>query len=641
MFIEYDQTPNNKISDAKTPYLGAGTSDQTLPLGFVGAENTRGMSSLISSLNSIEIKTERDKTEVGLSWIPMKNLEVSGSYSHETKEGTGTLGSIFGTNGGNPRGSVLAIPVNYSFDEFDLKISRTGKKSQFQLSYHMSLFENDDTGVIWDNAFDDPGNWCTAFCGAGNSFGEFSQGGRGRISLDPDNKAHQINFSGGYTIAPTTRITANVSYGWMEQDDTFLPTTTVGAFRTVEGLPRQNLDGEIKTLFANVTLSTRPVKNLDVRARLIYNDRDNETPRDVYLYVHNDSHAQSTNPASTDRRYNRPYSMENLKFKLDAGYRLGKGNKLSFGYEYEEIDRDFSEVANSDEQTFSIKLSNTSLDFADGWIKFNWSSREGSDYITNQQFLDGHDPHVIAAISASNPAGLYENDPLLQKFIMADRERDLISAAVNLYPFELVSFSITGKYSNDDYDKTEIGLQKRKNSNITFDVTYNPENDVDAYTFVTFENYESNQRSYQRRGGPFPPGVMRNPGSFWTIDSKDDVLTFGAGLKWDVVKDKFNLKIDYIYSDAETEIDPYSTGQRYLPFPDDITTKLNSISLTGEYAFRENMRLKFRYLYEEYQTKDFALDNVESNTLANVILPANPSPNYEVNLIGLTYIYNF
>ncbi|NIN35729.1 MAG: MtrB/PioB family outer membrane beta-barrel protein, partial [Gammaproteobacteria bacterium] len=61
--------------------------------------------------------------------------------------------------------------------------------ARLQMSYQLSLFNNQKSSVVWDNAYDDPGNWCSAFCGAGNSFVEFSQGGRGRISLDPDNQA--------------------------------------------------------------------------------------------------------------------------------------------------------------------------------------------------------------------------------------------------------------------------------------------------------------------------------------------------------------------------------------------------------------------------------------------------------------------
>ena len=437
------------------------------------------------------------------------------------------------------------------------------------------------------------------------------------------------------------RITANVSYGWMEQDDTFLPITTISEYSTVEGLPRQSLDAQIKTLFANVTFSSRPTKNLDIRAKLIYDDRDNNTPRDVYLYVHNDSRTQSTDADSTDRRYNRPYSLEKLQFKLDAGYRLGMRNKLSLGYEYTDISRDFSEVASNREHTLSIKLSNRSLDYADGWIQYKRSSRDGeSNYIHNQQFLEGHDPDAIALIAASDPDALSENDPLLRKFFMSARERDQISAAVNLYPSELVSFSITGKYSNDDYDKTEVGLQKSENADITLDVTYNAAYGLDAYTYITYENYSRNQRGYQRMGGNFPLGAIRDPGSFWTIDTEDDVLTVGAGLKWDIIQDKFNVKIGYTYSHATTEIDPDSTGRNHLPLPD-ITTELHSISLTGEYALREDMRLRLKCIYDGYRTEDFALDNVTSDTLANVILPGHYSPDHDVNLIGLTYIYNF
>jgi hypothetical protein len=46
-------------------------------------------------------------------------------------------------------------------------------------------------------------------------------------------------------------------------------------------------------------------------------------------------------------------------------------------------------------------------------------------------------------------------------------------------------------------------------------------------------------------------------------------------------------------------------------------------------------------MYEDFNIKDFALDNVEVNTLANVILLGNESPDYDVTLVGLSYYYKF
>jgi MtrB/PioB family decaheme-associated outer membrane protein len=613
-FIEYDQIPHNKFGDAATPYLGSGTSDQTLNRYRIGG---------------------------GFNWIPMNNWNISGHYRHEIKDGRETLGSIFGTNGGNPRAVILVVPVDYQFNDFDLQIGWTGKDARFQLSYLHSFFNNQKSAVTWDNAYDDPGNWCSSFCGAGNSLVEFSQGGRGRIGLEPDNQAQTINFNGAYNLGSKVRIAGNLSYGWMKQNEAFLPYSTVPEFTTVEDLPRPSLDGEIENIFANIDISARPVRNLNISARLNYEKRDNNTPRDVYLVVHSDSNIQDDDPDSTDRRLNRTYNLERLRFKLDAGIRLGMKNRLSFGYEFEDTDRLFIDVLSNDEHTFNVKLSTRSLDFAGGWIKYTRSVRNGSDYISNQAFLDGHDPAVIAAITASDPDALFENDPLIRRFNMADRDQDSVSASINFYQIDPLTFSMTGTYADSDYDKTEIGLQKSQKSNITFDVTFNPVDDFDGYAFITYDYFQNIQRGYRRRGGNFPPDAVRDSGDFWEIDSTDDILTVGAGLTWDVIKDLFNINLNYVHSHAVTEIIPDSVNQEFQRFPEDLISTLNSVSLTGEYSINEISGLRLKLMYEDFNIKDFALDNVEVNTLANVILLGNESPDYDVTLVGLSYYYKF
>lgn len=644
VYLDYDQTPHNRLDDARTPFLGAGSADQTLAANFISTgNNTTGMTNLLTVLNNIEIETERQKFGGGFKWIPMKDWELSADFHHEIKEGSETLGSIFGTNGGNPRSVILAIPVDYDFDEFNIKLSHIGKKAQLQLNYHLSLFNNNNSGgVLWDNPYNAVANWCNA-CPGGVSPNSFATGGRGRMGLDPDNEAHQITFSGGYTITPTTRLTANVSYGWMTQDETFLPFSTFDSIlATTEPLPRTNLDGEINTLYAQVALSTRPLRNLDLRAQFTYDDRDNDTPRDVYLIVHSDVQAQNTSATSTDRRLNRPYSLEKLKFKLDAGYRVGMSSKLSASYEYEENNRDFSEVASTDEHTVKLKFSVNPFAMASGWVQFSHASRDGDTYVSNQPFLDGHDPAVIAAATGPTDPDLFENDPLLRKFYMADRDRNQFKAMVNYYPNDVASISVTGKYKSDKYEETQIGLQESKNTSITFDVTVNPSDKIGTYAYFTFDNYDNNQRGFRRRNTPLPPGGNRNCAGcgFWTIETQDDVYTFGAGLDWVIIKDKFNINLDALYTRAITEVTPDSASQAFLDFPD-LTTRLSSLGLTGEYKINENRGLRFKYSYERFKTTDFGLDMVTPDILSNVILLGNSSPDYNAHVFGISYFYNF
>lgn len=645
VYFEYDQIPHFRLDDAKTPYLGAGTTDQTLPGGFISTnDDTTGMTNLSGLLRSVEIDTERQRYGGGFKWMPLKMWELRGSYRHEVKDGAETLGSIFGSNGGNPRSVILAIPVEYNFDEFETSLGFTSKLLQLQLSYHLSLFSNDAAAYLWDNPFNAVSNWC-ATCPGGVSPNAFASGGRGRMGLDPDNEAHQITFSGGYNINNHTRLTANLSYGWMKQNETFLPYSTFDPIlATVEPLPRTSLNGEIDTLLVNIGISSRPLRNLDLRARFTYDDRANQTPRNVYLIVHNDVTAQSTAADSTDRRLNRPYSLERLGMKLDAGYRLGMGSKMTASYAYQRNQRDFSEVKTTDEHTGKVKFSMNPFTLASGWVQYSHAIRNGSGYISNQQLLDGHDPAVITALANTAPDDLFENDPLLRKHYMADRKRDQLSATVNFYPHEMAVISMSGRYNSDDYEKSQVGLMESKNSSATLDVTFTPADNFTGYAFVTYENYDNKQRGFSHPGflGALTPDTDRIAvfgDAWWTIDSEDNVYTFGTGLDWSVIKDIFKVNLDLLHSRSTTEVDPQS-NLALLPFPK-LTTRISSVNLSGEYRFKENMGVRLRYQYERFKAADFALDMVTPDILSNVILMGNSSPEYSVHNFGLSYFYNF
>ena len=141
---------------------------------------------------------------------------------------------MFGTSGGNPAAAIVPEPVDYETDQIDVVLGYLGKKGQFELGYHLSLFRNDKTSLTWENPFTGP--WAPAA-----SF----PAGLGRLGLPPDNEAHQITFSGGYTLGATTRVTATMAYGRMTQDDDFLPFTINPGLLFTTTWPRSSLDGEI------------------------------------------------------------------------------------------------------------------------------------------------------------------------------------------------------------------------------------------------------------------------------------------------------------------------------------------------------------------------------------------------------------
>jgi MtrB/PioB family decaheme-associated outer membrane protein len=631
LYFEFDQIPHLVMDDGLTPFLGAGTTRQTLPAGWVGAGATAGMTALVPSLRGVDIETERQRFGGGIKWQVADRWQVRGNYRHEIKDGSDALGAIFANTGGNPRGSVLAVPIDYKVDEFDVGVSYAGRTFQSSLSYSLSLFNNSDRALLFDNPFNNA---------AWSPGANFDDGAVGRMGLAPDNTAWNIAYAGGYNIGDRTRVTANISYGQMKQDDAFLPFSSV--FAAAIPLPRPDLNGEIETVYVNVNFFTLLTNRIDLRARYTYDDRNNQTPQDIYVVIPGDSLVQQ-GLVSDRARVNRPYSMERHKFEVDTGYRFLDWAKLSAGYQYEEKDRDFSEVRTTSEHTGSVKLSGNPFTHVDGWIRYSYSVRDGSTYVSNEPFLAGHNPAFVAAEAAIDPDLLFENDPLLRKYPFADRDRTQLAGSMNVYPFETVTFSIHGSYNRDNYDRTQIGLREASNHSIGLDLSYNPRKDFLIYGFLSRENYYYRQLAFSRGGGILAPGTDRIAvfgDRSWMVENRDRVNTGGAGFDWTVVEDKLDIKLDYSFSRSETEVKPASAALPFLPLPD-LESSVHRLNVLGQYRFTERWGMRVRYLYERFRTDDFALDGVMPNTLANVILLGNSAPRYNEHLIGVSVFYEF
>ena len=678
IFFMYDQIPHNQYN-GWTPFIGAGTATQTLPAGFIGGGSTSAMTNLMSNLHRIRIDTERKRYGGGVTWDFNDNWKFMGTFRHETKEGSDPIGAIFGSTGGNPRGSVIARDIDYDMNEFAASLTFKDKDWQHILSYTLSLFDNNNHALRFDNPFNQS-QWA-----AGSNF---SDGAVGQVGYEPDNEAFTVNYQGGYNFNPSTRITANVSYGQMTQDAAFLPYSSVHA-ATVP-LPRTNLDGEIDTLHANVNMFTHYGRNIDLRVRYTYDDRDNNTPRDIYMRIPGDAATQGV-VTDGNARVNWPYSTTTHTLDVDGSYRFRPMmTKLGVGYTFKSKERDYSETSTVDEHTFHAKLSATPLDTVSGWLKYSFSTRNGEanpdadvldfiqeinaalgaagpvsgdfmNYLNNNPLLTGHSSAhieeivtdfqngVLAGDTAAQLNGilgeLFENDPLMRKYYQANRLRNEFSGTINFYPNDALTYTLTGKYNVDDYNQTHDGLTGSRNANLTLDTSYSPGQNLTTYAYLTYEynNYEQRGFYHPGFGGaltPWTPRITQFGDNWWNQKITDDIYSVGGGLDWQVIKDKLRVKLDYVYSYGNTQTVTGADTLAYMPLPD-ITTRLSRVSLTGDYKARDNITIRFKYAFEHFNSTDFALDNVGVDTLANVILLGNSSPNYNVHVFGVSLVYAF
>ena len=639
VYFDYDELPHFQIGDAKTLFVGAGTTFQTTPGGWTTADSTTLLTAanpgVFPSNNQVDIATDRTTLGGGLSWIPAEHWLFKANYHHQIKDGTEHLAAYFGTDEDSARSSTLIIPVDYNFDDFDMGISFANEKYQLDLRYYLSLFNNDNKSIIFQNPFDGTTNPGT-------------DGVFGQTSSPPDNRMHMVSLTGGYNFGETSRVSADVSYAKMLQDDAFLPYTINPALAT-SALPRSNLDGEVDKIHAAFNYSTRPWKKLDLGARYTYDDWDNNTPRNQYFINMNDTEDQATDPAELDNRIPRNYSFRQQKVNLDAGYRLTNQTKLTLGYAYDWHEQNYSEVAITREHTGKVKLSSSLSSMASGWIEYAYSDRNGSNYVVTRPFLSNIS---VADYLSANPGvdcntfpfiDCRSNDPWLRKSYLANRQKNQITASLTIIPVDLISLGLTGRYSNEDYNETIVGLTGLETYSATLDVGYTPSENIDTYAYYTHEFFNRKQL-----GLTTDPDSLTPTPNQWAMTSNDSSFTLGAGIKWSKIKDKYDLTADYVFSKALTSINPTCIiGPLFTPcsgsessFPD-LTTSIHSFRLLGDYHYKNNVTMRLTYLFEHFSNKDWALDGTGQNAIDQVITLGNSSPDYNAHAFGFSVIYQF
>lgn len=585
----YDELPHLVEDSAATPFLNTGSSQDSLALpdNWVPANSTRNMTTLPTSLQEVDIHTKRKTLQGGFSYLPSQHVEFVGKVNRIKKEGTDAIGGAIGSSFGSSRASILHGPIDYETYQVDFSASYTRRRFQSQLGYHGSFFDDQQNSLTWINPFVD--------ATSANSLG--------RLALPPDNRFNQVYASLGYDIMSHTRASAYLAIGRMTQDENFLPYTT-NANLPASVLPTNSLDGEVDTRLVDVKLSSRPLPKLRLSAQYKYNERDNKTDQNSYDYVVADT------ALSTNARTNLPYGYQQNLWKLEAGYQLPGRTELSAGFDYDRFERPLQEVDETRDKTFWSRFKFRPLVRLDAWVKYAYADRSASDY------------QVISAIEPPQ-------NPQMRIFYMAERDRNEISGSISMVALDDLNIDLTGFYAKDDYNDTSIGLIDADDLSYTVDLSYTPRDTITAYLFYTYERIESRQRNSAFLAAPV-----------WNEKSRDTFDTAGVGVKVEAIRRKLDVGADYLYSRGRGKIDVQGIGGDNDSFPN-LKTRLHGFSLYADYKLRPNMSVKAGYRYEKYDSSNWSLDDVSTNTIPSVLSLGSPSPYYTQNVYSLSLLYQF
>ena len=623
--VDYREIPNNRFSDGLTPYREQSSGVWNLPAGWEAdprRSNTRGFLTLQESLVDLKVDTKRRRLDLAYDRKLSSTWKLEIDFRHETKKGERTLGSIFGYSSANPRGVILPAPVDHSTDIVEAMFNYGTSRLQFGFGIYASFFNNHDDTLSFQNPYSHLTSWDDSVAFPGS---------QGRTALEPDNSYIQIKAYGGMNFSSTTRLSAAFSYGKMKQDDDLLPYSINPDLVVHTPVPLSSLDAKINTTMFNIRLTSQLARRLGLAVNYHYDDRDNKTPRAVYPYIGGDSQDQ---PDLEFGRINRPYSYTRQKADAILTYRLARSARFKAGVEYLDYDRDFQEVKDSNELAWLAGVSFRGWSQASLKFDFRTSDRDVSEYIGNVPLIDSYLPGVISDDE-------WENHPLLRKYFLTDRNRDEYRIRADFFPSTRYNFGFASSYLKDDYDAGYFGLNEAKIKSWTVDAGWFPREQIALTGFYTHESYDASQSSRFLHNSNSTGDAINN----WFADTEDRVDTYNIALTFtDIGADKgwkgVGFGMDYTYSNTESMIDVVSVSADTAPLPD-LISKMQTFSIWGSIEVGDRSSIRLTAESAQFKSKDWALDNVDTDTLAWVLLLGQGAANYDLWLISASWSYRF
>src|SRR5882672_6634203 len=258
--LGYDDFRRNLSDSYQSPFLGLGSTNLTLPAGWLKPQvpqvnatnlNYRGLSPVagqgsvvnssglvvpptaaqLSTLAAIvaadtgayhrfNTYTERRRGEVGFGVNLNRNLLLTGSFRHETRDGFRLLGVV--SSAVQENSVTLPDVIDTTTEQFNLGLEYTQHSGFLKFGYYGSLFKNDVTGISWQ----DPANPARV----------------ATMSSSPSNQFHQLNLVGGLDLPAATKLVANLSYGRSRQNEAFLSDSSMPL-----GLPASSANALVVT----------------------------------------------------------------------------------------------------------------------------------------------------------------------------------------------------------------------------------------------------------------------------------------------------------------------------------------------------------------------------------------------------------
>lgn len=579
--LGYAEIPHGTSDATTTPFVGAGTALQTLPAGYPAASTAQ--MPLATTLQPLSPGTKRSRFDLGTAWQSGNHWTHRVSVRHEVRDGREvTAGSFYVT------AAQLISPVNQVTDQFEVSTSFASHDLQASLAYQASSFRNDDASLTWANPF------LPVVPGATS----------GQLALAPDNRFQQLVATGAYALLPWLRVSGEMAGGRMTQDAAFLVATLTPALAGAAApLPQASLHGRVDTFNASFSLTATPIDGLRLVASYLRNNHDNRTPTAAYPAVSTDIILGPV-PRQTPA-----FSFKQDRVKLGADYRFSKGLTAAAGADWEQVQRSYQDVVNTDESKV--------------WARVVWQALEPLGVALKVAHAERTHSTYGVATWVTSP-----QNPLLRLPYLADRRRDMVGMRADLAVSETLGLGAYVDTAQDDYTSSPVGLHNGHTTSGGLDASYALSEQTQLQAYAQGERMRLRQT-----------GSEAYAQADWSGSTINEAYVLGLGVKHSALGGKLELTGDIVTARSRNNV--AVEGNRPGPaYP--INTQLrDSLRLRATYRLQDGLWLSGTYRHERQTAQDWQLDGIGPATLQNLLALGQTPPRYRVDMVGVTLRYGF
>jgi MtrB/PioB family decaheme-associated outer membrane protein len=585
--LSWDEIPRRLDDTGRTVFSGLGSDSLTLPSGWVRGNFTGDFTALDANLQDFKLGWDRKAAGLGIEFIQSQRLRYEADWTRETKEGRGlTWGNFLGT------AAELVKPLDYQTDQVDAAVVYAAAGWNMRLAYYGSFFSNQNTSLSWENPFNGPD--------------------LGRMALAPDNRYNQLQLSGGYQFEPwNTTLNASYARGRMEQSDSLLPYTVNPAIPAA-ALPTDKYDGRADTTAANLRLTTRPLDRLRVIGEARFNERDNRSDQYDWAAVQADAF-------QTLAFRNPVFGFKNTDLSLMGDYRFSNMVQGGAGWQRKVRKRDYQNVERTEEDILFAQARFRPFDQLTLSLRAETSERDASDY---------------QAIPTTGAGA--EQNPLLRKYYLTDRDRDLYRVQADFIPAARLGLSARFETARDKYDESQVGLVRSDYDQFSADANVQLWGPVVMTAFLSRETYDSTMVG----AASFIAPNTAPPNWRGRTDDRHDVL--GLALNWPGLADgRLDLRAEWTSADTTGDIRIENPlGAAGNPFPT-LSSELTGTQLVADWHLSERWTLNAGWRWEKFSADDWSKDGVGPATIPNLLAFGLQTQDYDVNVFMLGFRYNF